>query len=188
MRKEVLLAMLCASCTSSHSTKDVTQERIDRLLAEVAEKPAPDEVVSFAMCYESFSLPERIEYVCPICGAKTIHVKEAAEAEWKGRYHRKKLKEVRKLGLNVTLDERAFCDSCRKKTDIHDGVLGFYVNVTVNGKVARTLVDELDWQRLIAFLEGKDTWTYQDWEGGSDYTKPLKPELPRIRELLGTAP
>jgi len=50
---------------------------------------------------------------------------------------------------------------------------GKCVNIRLN-----RYIHENDWGRLSAFLDGKNTWC-------KDGAKPLKPEIPRIRELLG---
>ncbi|MCL1909735.1 MAG: hypothetical protein FWG05_02235 [Kiritimatiellaeota bacterium] len=185
MKKEILLAMLCSSCAKTdindNSAKDPMRERVDKLLAEIAAQPEPvlDKIWS-AMCYEMMAPPERAEYVCPICGAKTIHVKDAAETvAWTLENHRYFLEEVVKFGLDASLDERAFCETCRKESGLENGSLDVYLDVRMNGKIAHTLLEENDWDKLTAFLEGTNVWKNMDGE------YPLKPELPRIRKLLG---
>ena len=185
MKKEFLLAALCASCANKNIADDtpnnITQEHIDKLLAEVAQKPAPETVVYHALCYSPAAPIDRAEYVCPICGAKTIHTKSVADAvSWEVDSNRRYIEKVKNLGLDASLDERAFCDSCRKNTELKKGSTDVYLVVRMNGRMSHTLLkDNNDWKKLIAFLEGKNVWENMDGK------RPLKPELPRIRELLG---
>ena len=180
MKKEILLAAMCASCAEHLLAENITREQIDKLLAEVAKKPAPKAESVFAMCYVMDFLPERAEYVCPVCGAKTIHVKGSVSDVNSLGYHRSSLEKVKKLGLDASLDERALCETCREEVGLKEVAADVYLNVRINGRISRTLLKRNDWAKLIAFLEGKNSYE-------SDGTKPLKPELPRIRELLGLA-
>ena len=184
MSKETLTALLGALLAGTLSAENLTREQLDKLLAELAENPAPEEkLVAFAMCYLMSMPPDRAEYVCPTCGEKTIHVKDAAEITWQLRGHQHQRDEVRKLGLDISLDERAFCASCKKVAGIADDKLEFYIEIRINDKTTRTLLKEDDWIKLIAFMKGEDTWKKQAI--GETYQYPLKPELPRIRQLLG---
>jgi len=53
--------------------------------------------------------------------------------------------------------------------------------VPIKGRVVRNaLQSQNDLRKLIAFLQGDLVW-----KGAQDEEHPLKPELPRIRQLLG---
>ena len=180
MKKEILFAALGALCADHLNARDITREKIDKLLADLAAKPAPEAKRSYAMCYVMVAPPQRAEYVCPKCGGKTIHTERSAkEVEWTLRSHRSQLDKIVRLGLDAYLDERALCDKCRNEAGLKDGSSDFYLEVTLNGNTARTLLRGLDWEILIAFLEGKIEIKNMDG------TRPLKPHVPRIRELLG---
>jgi len=177
MNKETLSAFLAALTAGNLSAENLTREQIDKFLDELAEKPAPDaKIFEGVSCYDMMMPPDRIEYVCPVCGEKTIHAHKGfyKEPTWSLRHQTKRIKE---LGLDIKLDETDLCNQCRldKNTD----TIQYYIVVNLDGKIKRSLVKENDWEILIAFLEGKNAW---EPDGGIE---PLKPHLPRIRELLG---
>ena len=233
MKKEALSALvasLLAGCKSADNATEVNynqstaflpdgslsaadnatlkQFQLEKLLAELAEKPAPKEKRGpSAMCYEMSAPSDRIEYVCPQCGEKTIYSASVAkindvdfasitredliafESEWQVmhdlqslQYNRNRLENLRKLGIDASLDERAFCGVCKTTAEFPDEKLALYLNVRLNGKTSAARLYDNDWIKLFAFLNGKDEWV-TDPIGGS--TRPLKPEIPRIRELLG---
>ncbi len=197
MKKELLLAAMgLASLTpgcvktgnESTSTSDpqlrgvqaASKPDIDKLLKRLAEKPIPTKLSFGAMCYDMAMPPERAEYVCAVCGTKTIHsTKETAR--WDNpalsvQNYRATLEQLRKLGLDAKLDESFLCSKCKK-----GGVSALVLEVTINKRVVRNaLVDVNDLRKLIAFVQGNLVW-----KGEQDREFPLKPELPRIRQLLG---
>lgn len=197
MRKELLfaalgLASLTPGCVKnsgeSHSTTDpqlnneVASKKldVDRLLKRLAEKPVPTNLSFGAMCYDMAMPPERTEYVCPACGTKTIHSVKRSGG-WDNpaisvKYYRTYIEQLRKLGLDVKLDESSLCSKCQK-----EGESTLFLEVSINKRVVRNaLVDINDLRKLIAFVQGNLVW-----KGEQDREFPLKPELPRIRKLLG---
>jgi len=196
MNKETFSALLGVLLAGCSPADDSTRAKLEKLLDDLAKKPAPEaKFLGMAMCYASAMPPERIEYACPQCGEKTIYsLTEGATVEnsfpgWETineveslQYHRGELEKVKKLGLDVSLDERAFCGVCKKTAGFADNEWALYLNVRLNGKTATTCLLENDWDKLIAFLQGKDEWVTDAFAGN---TEPLKPELPRIRALLG---
>jgi len=220
MNKETLTALLGALLAGTLSAENLTREQLDKLLNALAEKPAPEaKRMPMAMCYRMAAPPERVEYVCPQCGEKTIYSRDAkATAEslaaaWQAiredqtlslldkqakirdlevgasgwsamrtlNYNRAQLKKLKKLGADASLDERALCGACKTTAGFPDERFVLYLNIQLDGKTATTLLQENDWVKLFAFLEGKDEWVADS----SSSTAPLKPELPRIRALLG---
>ena len=145
--------------------------------------------------------PLRTEYVCPVCSEKTILINTMA---WKSKslsesdiealgfdYFisntfeflencHEEIKQLNALGLDATLDERSLCEGCRAKMEPVPEFGDFFVEVKVGKKTTRTKIEWNDFCKLIAFLEEKDTWNA---DAGGD--RPLKDELPRIREILG---
>lgn len=154
---------------------------VDKLLKRVAEKPAPTDLKMGAMCYDMAMPPERVEYVCPACGGKTIHVMKMPSFDWNVPAvaitdYRNLASQLRKLGLDAQLDETGLCSACRKENQT-----GLFLCVTVKGKTARNELHNLnDLRKLIAFVQGNLVW-----KGEQDQEFPLKPELPSIRQLLG---
>lgn len=197
MKKELLLAAMgLASLTpgcvktgnDGNSTTDpqlngeVASKKVDvdRLLKRLAEKPVPTKLSFGAMCYDMASPPERTEYVCTVCGTKTIHsVKHLGG--WDNpaisvQNYRATLEQLRKLGLDAKLDESFLCSKCKKA-----GESALFLEVTINKRVVRNaLIEVNDLRKLIAFVQGNLVW-----KGDQDREFPLKPELPRIRQLLG---
>jgi hypothetical protein len=198
MKKELLLAAMGLSaltpgCVKTGGQGDVTAEPqasgeistkkvdVDRLLKRVAEKPAPKELKMGAMCYKMMAPPDRAEYVCPACGTKTIHALNRLEGGWSSpalafKQYRDYVEQLNKLGLPAKLDESFLCNACNK-----DGKTSLFLEVTLKGQVVRNaLIDKNDLRKLIAFVQGDLVW-----KGEQDMEHPLKPELPRIRQLLG---
>jgi len=180
MKKEIVFALLAALCSDKLSADHLTRERLEELLAAIATQPAPEPETEYAMCYAMCAPATRFEYVYPVCGTKTLYTRDAAlMLDSTQRWWREELENFQKLGLDAALDERAFCSMCREEAELSDeNELAYYLIVRLDGKATRTRLHENDWARLSAFLDGKNTW-YKDGE------KPLKPEIPRIRELLG---
>jgi hypothetical protein len=198
MKKELILAAMGISsltpgCMPSGTedpmppdwlpTGQVASKKIDvdRLLKRVADTPAPKELNPGAMCYSMMVPPDRAEYVCPSCGTKTIHALNQLELGWGApalsvKHYRTYVEQLNKLGLVAKLDESFLCSACNK-----DGKTSLFLEVTVKGRVVRNaLVDMNDLRKLIAFVQGDLVW-----KGEQDMERPLKPELPRIRQLLG---
>ena len=170
--------------------QNLTQEQIiEKLLAELAKKPAPEELKFGAMCYSPRIFSERIEYICPDCGAKTIHDfnrgRENFHIQKVLESSRRLVKEIQALGLNINFDERSMCDECRAQMDLVPKTGELYAEITLNGKTTRSLLKHSEYYpvelvKLKAFLEGK-----QVWPTSNDGESLLLPELPRIRQLLG---
>jgi DNA-directed RNA polymerase subunit RPC12/RpoP len=134
-----------------------------------------------AMCYEMSMPPDRAEYVCPTCGTKTIHALNQLTGGWDApalsiKQYRTYIEQLNKLGLVSKLDETYLCSACKK-----EGVSGLFLEVTVKGRVIRTaLQGDEDLRKLIAFVQGDLVW-----KGDRGCEIPLKPALPRIKQLLG---
>ena len=170
--------------TETETVKDITltREQLDKMLEEIAKKPAKPVTTHEAMCYMMFLPPERMEYLCPLCNTKTLHAKkEDVNLAKRGQWYGYLVEDINRLGVTVTLDATDLCSQCRqdKATDS----MNFYIEVRVGERVIRTLVEDDDFFKIIAFLEKEDTW--ETSEGFTTTVRPLKPELPRIRKILG---
>jgi len=188
----LLVSFVLGGCVTPVQNVALTPEqRIFKLLADLEKKPVPQ--LSNRRMYGTPENPtaERIEYVCRFCNNMTIlrSTKDNTEEgdlfywdfKWTLPGNRKLLEEIQKLGLDAMLDERSLCDTCRPKINPPPQFGDYYLIVWFDGKTTRTLLDYYsDLAKLTAFLEGKLVWLgwYYD-------ERPLKPELPRIRQLLG---
>jgi len=199
MRNELLLAALglssLTSCTGREPTAaedhpaqgappkavapQPTAPDLQALLKRVAEQPEPERLSPGAMCY-AVALPfDRTDYVCPTCGAKTIHATLRAGRESPSvsiRAYRESVHKLNQLGLALRLDESALCSACKK-----EGADALVLEGSYQGRPTRCALRDLDdLRKLQAFVEGRLAW--KDFFAREH---PLKPELPRIRELLG---
>ena len=46
--------------------------RLRLMLSRIEREPAPEQIMG-AMCYEPVALPSRADYVCPVCGGRTLY-------------------------------------------------------------------------------------------------------------------
>ena len=182
MKREMLMTLLSALAAGGISAEGLTQDQLDSLLKELAQKPAPKKLAPGATCYMVAMPPERKEYVCTICGAKTVIKKDDAGWDIGERLdtYRRQMRHIKSLGLDAVLDERSLCATCRAKMERPPEAGTFFMEVRIGEKTTRTIITGSDLSKLIAFLEKKDKWT-----AGAGRELPLKDELPRIRELLG---
>jgi hypothetical protein len=148
---------------------------LDRL--ETTEAPEP---VFGAMCYEMVAAPEVAEYVCPVCGEKTVY------ADYDTEFIECGLQVCRRVfdgideaaEMDIRLDESRLCSSCTPAGDVEQVL---FLEVTLeDGSVVRNSVSEYDLRILEGFLRGR--LFYYTWNDGQE---PLKPHIERIRELLG---
>lgn len=180
MKREMLMALLSALTAGGISADSLTQEQLDTLLKELAQKPAPKDLLPGATCYKVAMPPERKEYVCPGCSAKTIFKNDIGEIERSLATYRRQIQQIKSLGLDAALDERSLCATCRAKMKPSPEIGDFFIEVKIGGKTTRTKIKGDDFPKLTAFLKKQDKWN-----AGSIGEQPLKDELPRIRELLG---
>lgn len=152
---------------------------LEKLLKAVSERPVPQKLSSGAMCYSMAAPPDRAEYVCPSCGAKTLHSLRNAGLGYQALSileYRAYVDQLKQLGLDIRLDESCLCRACTTESG-----KTLALEVAYKEKKTRSgLRDINDLRKLLAFVEGRLVW-----KGEQDEEHPLKPELPRIRLLLG---
>lgn len=190
LTKEILIA-LGITGAGALSAENLTREQIDKMLEELVAKPTQRIVRGgltreelrgelmverevMAMCYRNGPPRDYSPYFCPTCQTRTLHTSGYAET---GLY-RQQVKRINELGLNVKLYESAMCSQCSKDKTKKPSV---YLEVRTGDRVKRTKLRDDDLPKLIAFLEGQDTymWPNDDTERGLRY------EVGRIGELLG---
>jgi predicted RNA-binding Zn-ribbon protein involved in translation (DUF1610 family) len=91
---------------------------LNAMLDKVAElKPVKTFPVYRATCYVRFAPPAKYgEYICPKCGARTYYL--SCETPTKIAPFQEWAKKLRGLGLDITVDESAFCSICSKDTKL----------------------------------------------------------------------
>ena len=158
---------------------------IERMLERIETRPAP-EMKMGAMCYDMCMPPPVTEYVCPVCGEKTLY--PVPEGHWSTplnsledlrRMQAQAQMEAGKRGASVELDEMAYCRNCRPAAVDHPAAV--LVVRLPDGRQTRTEdFAEDDLGLLRDFFAGKDVKV-----GPQEDEMPLKESLPRLRELLG---
>jgi predicted RNA-binding Zn-ribbon protein involved in translation (DUF1610 family) len=167
-----------ADAPTSARLKSMTQSEVEKLLARVESTAAP-EPVEGAMCYAAMPMESTAEYLCPICGEKTIYGADQAwlvtrQIESARRY----VEQITALSsMEVLLDETGFCSFCSGA----DSGLALVLRVVYEeGDTVSSEVTDFDLQ-LLAGLFSKSL-TYNTFNDGQ---MPLQPYLGRLREVLG---
>ncbi|MDM7993328.1 MAG: hypothetical protein QUS11_08445 [Candidatus Fermentibacter sp.] len=160
------------------SIKSMSVREVTHLLEAVAREPEPEYVMG-AMCYAAMPMPDITEYVCPVCGEKTVY-RDADHAFllWQIDTARSLVSEIQAAGtLDVALDETGFCSFCSP-----DSVTpGLRLVVTYeDGTTVTPSVDVEDIRMLAGLLTGQ---LY--YETSNESQSPLRPNLERLGDLLG---
>ncbi|MDD3014395.1 MAG: hypothetical protein PHC34_11890 [Candidatus Gastranaerophilales bacterium] len=130
-----------------------------------------------AMCYRVAAPPERVEYICPVCGEMTLYPIYYADID-KIPYYRTLVKKITKI--NVTLDESPLCKKC--SPNIKSRELCLIVKYDKNAQPHKTcdITDE-DINLLYEYSEGIK-------EHRTSYGKePLNNYKGRLEELFGVS-
>lgn len=150
---------------------------IEKKLKELAKsKPKNLETIG-AMCYEMAMPPERAEYVCTVCGEKTIYTIENAEfISWYLPSCRDMVTKLK--SVNAVLDESQYCKDC--SPDIETPVLCLITKLEGSSEIKTCGINNDDLKILGEFLDGSKIHS-----GSFDEQYPLKGFIPRIEEMLG---
>jgi len=154
-----------------------SKKDIEKMLLDLS-KSNPKNLESMgAMCYDMAAPPQRAEYICPICGEKTLYENNYTTLiSWELQQMRELVNNIK--SISCKLDESQFCRSCSPK--IINPELCLIVNIEEKNEHKTCNIDEQDVILLNEFLSGsKIHKTFNDAE------QPLKQYLPRIEELLG---
>jgi hypothetical protein len=184
VKKELVFSTLSALLAGTLNAENLTREQLNAMLDELAKTPAPTELSPGAMCYEMAAVPERSEYSCPSCGAKTIYtykdwtVSELVAGGLKSFHD--SVATLVKLGIDAKLDERSLCETCRESLKEKNAAGDLFLDTTVDEKTTRNKIQKSDLAMLAAFLKKDDIWKDEAEEEHS-----VKNSMPRIRELLG---
>lgn len=152
------------------------REDIRRLLERVELEEAP-EYVPGAMCYGPMAHPERAEYVCPVCGERTLYGSpEAGFLQNDLQSMRRMAEGLSETGFFEALLEETYCSFC------HPGDQGCVRLVIVyeEGDTVRTVVNSQDLMMIQGLLRGGLVF-----RSDRDALLPLKDRVERLRTILG---
>lgn len=150
-----------------------------RILLERVEREEPPEFVMGAMCYRPAAVPDRVEYICPVCAGRTLYSGNTAYM-----LHQE-IDAVRRLMgelaetpfFTASLDEGQLCSWCSE--DRPDEPELFLSLVYEEGDTVVTSVTLQDIQVLSGLVSGE--LSYSD---SYDAKHPLNAQLLRLRRLL----
>lgn len=169
-----------AQGVTSTTIRSMSRADIEQMLRNLASRKAPQPTMG-AMCYEMAAPPARAEYVCPVCGQKTLYTKELARTvEWEVDSCRRELALITtRTPLRLTLDESSFCKHCSPNAKARALALVVTYGDGTSHRTSPVSLEDLS--ILAGFLGGDDSY-----KTSNDGTSPLVLYLPRLRELLGT--
>ena len=163
----------------SASIKSLSMEQVSFLLARL-EREEPPEPVFGAMCYEMMGAPLVAEYICPVCGEKTLYEDyQTAFIEWELQGARRLAESIDSITeFTITLDETLFCDFCSEQDEQNPGLLLRVVPPEGEDVVNSVSLTEL--RMLDSFLQGRLYYLTDN-----DSQEPLQDHADRLRRLLG---
>lgn len=154
-----------------------TKSEIEKLLKDLSKSNPKNLEFMGAMCYEMAGPPERAEYVCPICGEKTLYTEDytmmISYDLQSIRDNATKLEEI-----NCKLDESQFCKSC--SPEVTEPKLCLIVKLKDEAEHKTCGIEKEDLVLIDEFLHGDIV--HKDFY---DAEIPLKQYIPRIGELIG---
>jgi len=168
--------------------KNVKRADIQQRLQKLADSKPPAVNKTGAMCYSTAAPPQKVQYICPKCGEKTLYTlaKENEEGsdwrlnnfiEYELDFCRREAKAIK--GISLSLDESQFCKKCTP--DLKSPKLAVVVNYEGEKKPHRVEgITRSDLQLIAEFLSGSDVHTDE-----YDCETPLKKHVKRLSELLG---
>jgi len=154
-------------------------DQINILLARL-ESEGPPETVFGAMCYGPMAMPDSAEYICPVCGEKTLYgSNQASFILWELQGARRLAESLdASTAFSVILDESSFCDFCSGGGIDSPAMLLRVTDGPGTGTENRVTVDDL--RKLNSFLQGNLYWVTSN-----DSQQPLRAHGARIAQLLG---
>ena len=179
-------SVIAESTQSAEPDNTMSKEAIINRLKKLAESPAPTNLNMGAMCYKMAGPPDRIEYVCPVCGEKTLYASDKNNVVNYSviQFIDRDLGPCRIIAksitkVKITLDETQFCRKCDPKAKNPALCLTIYYP---QDKTSHSIcnVEEEDLVLLSEFFADKDKHEYSN-----DQEVPLKNSIKRLEKLLG---
>ncbi|MBL8025699.1 MAG: hypothetical protein JNL74_04775 [Fibrobacteres bacterium] len=162
--------------------KLMTRQQIIEHLSQLENGAAPEPKMG-AMCYDMAYVNDTVVYICPKCGEKTLYPrtnKGSGVADEINFYRRELSLMGNSPEISFDLDELALCSHCTQDTANKEISLVVHYKDGFDHHCKLTSTSDLT--RLRAFMQAD-----LSYETSNDGTEALKPFLPRIKELLGTA-
>ena len=162
-----------------------SKAKLRQMLAKIESSPAPEKKLG-AMCYDMSAPPKRIEYTCPACNKKTLHVlsKKESQTRWLVSFEltfaRRLISEVQKHTPAVSLRENNFCKNCNPKRGTPN--LGITIRYDDGTDITTDNITSDDLRIILGFFSGGLAY-----ETFSEETIPLRDDrvAQRLRQLLG---
>jgi hypothetical protein len=165
--------------TDSNSVVSLSMDQIQLLLAKLENEDPPESVFG-AMCYAPMVMPDSAEYICPVCGEKTVYSGNLSSFfQWELDAARRLVESIdAHTDFTVELDETSFCDFCSSEEEESPSMI---LRVTSeSGTETTSRVSITDLRMLDSFLQGRLFWVTSN-----DGQEPLKDHIDRMAELLG---
>ncbi|MGD9126609.1 MAG: hypothetical protein PVH19_04450 [Planctomycetia bacterium] len=185
--------------TTAETVKSMSRAEIESMLKKIETSEAPKPKMG-AMCYDVAMPPNRGEYVCPVCGEKTLYATKNEKdpdskdgtlsvdwpaikiLQWDLKACRREMEAIHKDSkLALTLDESSFCKKCQPKAKKQE----LQLKVTYDDGKTYTVssINHSDLLLLRDFLKGQLSFATEN-----DGTYPIRQNLKRLRELLVMPP
>lgn len=165
--------------THSLSRKEITER-----LKKLAQSPPPKDLKMGAMCYAIVGPSDRVDYVCPNCGEKTLYSIDNKERSASTYLIQFELPECRRMakeikGITVEFDEHEFCRKCSPGVKEPAMILKVRYSGRTDAAVTRGITRN-DLKLINEFLYGTDRHT-----GEQGRETPLNQYMTRLQQLLG---
>lgn len=159
---------------------------LEKKLEALALAPVPAVLAPGAMCYAPMPPLKEAAFVCSACGEKTLHTASQGTPLFtvlQADACRRLAQALKEKGLDCRLDDTAFCSKCGQGAKEKQFVLVLRLAGEPERRIPLQGPDDL--KLLLELLTDKRV--HDNGPGGE---KPLKEQLPRLRQLLGlgTAP
>lgn len=151
--------------------------RLRLMLLRLEREPAPEQIMG-AMCYEPVATPDRADYICPVCGGRTLY------GYPEGYFIYESLPQIRRIAAELEGNgffeaalEETYCCLCHPGEDDRGVTL---VIAYSEGDTVRTRASLHDLMILQGFVSGE--LSYVEF---NDARLPLKGHSDRLGTLLG---
>ena len=153
-----------------------SRKEIKEKLNKLAKTEVPIDLTPGAMCYKMAGPPDRAEYVCPICGTKTLYKNDTWEITREIPACRSIISDLK--AIDIKLDESQFCKKCSPKNKEPQLCIELkYIDETEKHKTCN--ISSTDLRLVSEFLKGKNKHL-----GETGDETPLKDYMDRIKAIL----